>query len=241
VQQRENNPIIFALDVSSREAAERLVDELKFRVWGFKIGKEVFTRMGPEIVEMIRQHGGEVFLDLKYHDIPATVGSAATVATRLHVAMFNVHTLGGKDMLRRAADVSAEVAEKEGFERPRVLGVTVLTSLRDADLLEIGITRSVQEEVLHLAIMAKEAGLDGVVASPQEIDLIREACGSEFLIVTPGVRPKESAHHDQARVMTPREAIARGANYVVIGRPIRDAESPSMAAEAILGEIRGVA
>jgi orotidine-5'-phosphate decarboxylase len=232
------NPIIFALDVGSWEEAERFVKELREWVWGFKIGKELFTWMGPQVVRMVRDKGSKVFLDLKYHDIPATVARASTMATRLGVSMFNVHALGGSEMMRAAAEASHETAHQEGLPNPMILGVTVLTSLQGSDLRAVGISLPVEEEVVQLASLAQQAGLDGIVASPLEIKPLRAACGEDMIIVTPGVRPSKDLHHDQARVMPPSQAIKTGADYLVIGRPIRDAADPLKATQEILREIR---
>jgi orotidine-5'-phosphate decarboxylase len=237
---REDNPIIFALDVGGWEEAERFVEELKERVWGFKIGKELFTWMGPKAVEMVQKKGGKVFLDLKYHDIPSTVAKAAVMATRLGVSMFNLHTLGGAEMMRAAVEASREAAHKGGLPTPIVLGVTVLTSLQEKDLRSVGITQPVEKEVVQLAVLAQQTGLDGVVASPLEITPLRKACGEDLVIVTPGVRPEKGQRHDQARVMTPAEAIKAGADYLVIGRPIKEAPDPRKATQEILQEIRSV-
>ncbi|OGP53833.1 MAG: orotidine 5'-phosphate decarboxylase [Deltaproteobacteria bacterium RBG_13_52_11] len=235
---RAANPIIFALDVGSWAEAQRFVEELREWVWGFKIGKELFTWMGPKVVEMVQERGGKVFLDLKYHDIPATVAKASAMATRLRVSMFNLHALGGMEMMRAAVEASHEAAQKAGLPPPLILGVTVLTSLRAGDLQEVGITLPVEEEVVHLAALAQQAGLDGVVASPLEIKRLRETCGEDMVIVTPGVRPYKGLRHDQARVMTPHEAVEAGADFLVIGRPIRDAVDPLRATQEILQEIR---
>jgi len=237
---REDNPIIFALDVGTWEEAERFVEQLREWVWGFKIGKELFTWMGPKAVEMVQERGGKVFLDLKYHDIPSTVAKAAAMATRLRVSMFNLHALGGAEMMRAAVEASREEAEKQNQLPPVILGVTVLTSLQPRDLKAVGITLSLEEEVVQLAILAQQAGLDGVVASPLEITPLRKACGEDLVIVTPGVRPDKGRRYDQARVMTPAEAIQAGADYVVIGRPIREAADPLKATQKILQEIRSV-
>ena len=237
---REDNPIIFALDVGTWEEAERFVEQLREEVWGFKIGKELFTWMGPRAVEMVQERGGKVFLDLKYHDIPSTVAKAAAMATRLRVSMFNLHALGGAEMMRAAVEASHEVAEKENLLPPVILGVTVLTSLQPRDLRTVGIALSLEEEVVQLAILAQQAGLDGVVASPLEIKPLRKACGKDLAIVTPGVRPKTGQRHDQARVMTPAEAVKGGADYVVIGRPIKEAPDPLKTTQEILQEIRSV-
>jgi orotidine-5'-phosphate decarboxylase len=235
---RHANPIIFALDVGSWAEAQRFVEELRESVWGFKIGKELFTWMGPKVVEMVHEGGSKIFLDLKYHDIPATVAKASAMATRLRVSMFNLHALGGVEMMRAAVEVSHEVAQQEGLPIPMILGVTVLTSLQDRDLQSVGITLPLEEEVVQLATLAQQAGLSGVVASPLEIEPLREACGEDMIIVTPGVRPHKGPRHDQIRVMTPAEAIKAGADYLVIGRPIRDAADPLKAAHEILQEIR---
>ena len=235
---RAANPIIFALDVGSWDEAQRFVEELGEWVWGFKIGKELFTSMGPKVVEMVQQRGGNVFLDLKYHDIPATVAKASSMATRLGVSMFNLHALGGVEMMRAAAKASHEVAHTEGLSSPLILGVTVLTSLREHDLKAVGIARPLEEEVVQLALLTQQAGLDGVVASPLEIKPVREACGEDMVIVTPGVRPHEGPRHDQARVMAPHEAIEAGADFVVIGRPIREAADPRKATREILQRIK---
>jgi orotidine-5'-phosphate decarboxylase len=238
VKLRTANPIIFALDVGSWDEAQRFVEELGEWVWGFKIGKELFTSMGPKVVEMVQQRGGNVFLDLKYHDIPATVAKASSMATRLGVSMFNLHALGGVEMMRAAAKASHEVAHTEGLSSPLILGVTVLTSLREHDLKAVGIARPLEEEVVQLALLTQQAGLDGVVASPLEIKPVREACGEDMVIVTPGVRPHEGPRHDQARVMAPHEAIEAGADFVVIGRPIREAADPRKATREILQRIK---
>ena len=240
MRERPDNPIIFALDVGTWEEAERFVEELREWVWGFKIGKELFTWMGPKAVEMVQERGGKVFLDLKYHDIPSTVAKAAAMATRLRVSMFNLHALGGLEMMRAAVEAAQEEAEKEGLLPPTILGVTVLTSLQARDLRAVGIALSVEAEVLQLAVLAQQAGLEGVVASPLEIKQLRKACGEDLVIVTPGVRPDKGRRHDQARVMTPAEAIKAGADYVVIGRPIKEAPDPLKATQKILQEIRSV-
>jgi orotidine-5'-phosphate decarboxylase len=235
---REINPIIFALDVGSWREAQRFVEELRELVWGFKIGKELFTWIGPKVVEMVQEGDSKVFLDLKYHDIPATVAKASAMATRLKVSMFNLHALGGLEMMRAAVEASHDVAHKEGLPVPMILGVTVLTSLQERDLQKVGITLPLEEEVVQLATLAQQAGLTGVVASPREIEPLRGACSENMIIVTPGVRPRKEPRHDQVRVMTPAEAIQAGADYLVIGRPIRDAADPQKATYDILQEIK---
>ncbi|MBI5181537.1 MAG: orotidine-5'-phosphate decarboxylase [Nitrospirae bacterium] len=231
--------LIVALDVDSEKEAERLLDALKGIVKIFKIGSQPFTAFGPKIVELVHKKGGKVFLDLKYHDIPDTVARAATEATRLGVFMFNVHSLGGMEMMRRCYAASCETAEKEGIQRPKILAVTLLTSITPEMLQnEIGIkSKSMEGEVKRLAGMASDAGLDGVVSSPREIKAVREVCGRDFLIVTPGVRPAGSQMDDQRRISAPREAIDAGTDYIVIGRPIIKADEPAKAAINIIEEI----
>ncbi len=229
--------LIFALDVDEFVEAERWVKLLHRHVGLFKVGKQLFTRCGPEVVHMVRGEGGEVFLDLKYHDIPNTVAMASIEAARLGARMVNVHALGGSEMMARTvAEIDARYPR--GAElRPLLLAVTILTSSTDQTLQEIGIERLVTEMVPRLARLAKQAGMDGVVASPREVPLIREACGPDFLIVTPGVRPAFAALDDQKRVTTPADAIAAGADYLVVGRPIAAAADPAAAAELILEEM----
>lgn len=229
--------LIFALDVDSFNEAEKWARLLHDKVGLFKVGKQLFTRCGPDVVRMILDQGGEVFLDLKYHDIPNTVAMAAVEATRLGVHMCNVHALGGREMMATAASEVAKEAAASGGSSPLLLAVTILTSSTDETLREIGIDRPVRDMVPRLARLAQAAGMGGVVASPQEIGLIREACGPDFAIVTPGVRPAEAAVDDQKRIMTPAAAMAAGADYLVIGRPIARAADPVAAAEAIVSEM----
>jgi orotidine-5'-phosphate decarboxylase len=227
--------IIFAIDVESMAQAEQWAELLAPHVGMFKIGKQLFTACGPAVVRAVRERGGEVFLDLKYHDIPNTVAMASLEAARLGVRLFNLHALGGYEMMART--VEALNREFPNSFRSRVLAVTILTSSTAETLREVGIDLPVAEIVVKLALLAQKAGIDGVVASPLEIPLIREACGRDFLIVTPGVRPAFAATDDQKRVMTPAEAVKAGADYLVIGRPISAAQDPIMAAEAIVEEI----
>ncbi|HTP64238.1 MAG TPA: orotidine-5'-phosphate decarboxylase [Geobacteraceae bacterium] len=230
--------IIFALDMETIEQAARWADLLASHVGMFKVGKQLFTTCGPDIVRLIQEDGGEVFLDLKYHDIPNTVAMASLEAARLGVRLFNMHALGGYEMMAR----SAEALDREfhGRERPKALAVTILTSASEQTLREVGIELPVPEMVVRLALLAQKAGLDGVVASPLEIPMIRAACGEDFLVVTPGVRPAFAALDDQKRVMTPGEAVKAGADYLVIGRPISSAQEPIKAVEAIVSEIVGL-
>ncbi|MGW8313397.1 MAG: orotidine-5'-phosphate decarboxylase [Desulfuromonadales bacterium] len=230
--------LIFALDVDSLEEARDWVERLRGQVGVFKIGKQLFTRCGPQVVSLVRDGGVEVFLDLKYHDIPNTVAMAGLEALRLGVRMFNVHALGGFDMMARlVAEVDA-VCPRGNPERPLLLAVTILTSSNDETLRTIGIDRPVTEMVPRLAKLAQDAGMDGVVASPQEVTSIRAACGQDFLTVTPGVRPAFSSQDDQKRVLTPGEALRAGADYLVIGRPISAAKDPAEAARRIIDEMQ---
>lgn len=229
--------IIFALDVAHFEDAQRFVGLLKGRVGLFKVGKQLFTHAGPKVVTMIGQKGQRTFLDLKFHDIPNTVAKASQEATKLNVAMFNIHAMGGLEMMKAASEAVRSTAKELGTQKPVVLAVTVLTSLDSQALKEVGIESPVEEQVSRLAQLAEKGGVDGVVASPQEISLIRKRCGKDFIIVTPGVRPAEAAKDDQKRVMTPREAVEAGADYLVIGRPIQLAKDPVEAVERIVEEI----
>lgn len=229
--------LIFALDVDDFDMAEKWVAELHGKVGVFKVGKQLFTRCGPDVVRMIRTYDADVFLDLKYHDIPNTVAKAALEACRLGVKMFNVHALGGFEMMKTTADeVEAFCAEK-AIAKPTLLAVTILTSSTEETLRAVGIDRSVNEMVPRLAQLAQDAGFDGVVASPKEAGLIRSACGDDFAIVTPGVRPAFAALNDQKRVTTPADAISAGSTALVIGRPISAAADPLEAADRILAEI----
>jgi orotidine-5'-phosphate decarboxylase len=236
--------LIFALDVDGGlEEALSWVDRLWDHVGLFKVGKESFVRYGMEIVRQIHARGGKVFLDLKFHDIPNTVARAAEAASELGVAMFNLHALGGRQMMIEAVSGVLSFAEKRGIPRPIVLAVTVLTSLNDGDLKILGFNRGTRETALNLACLAQDCGVSGVVASAEDAAAIRKACGSAFLIVTPGIRgAKEVTGDDQKRVVAPCEAVECGADYLVVGRPIRQAEDPAREADEIAGEIaRGLA
>ena len=231
--------LIVALDVATLAEEEKALRELGGTVSFFKVGNQLFTAAGPRAVEAIKKTGAKVFLDLKYHDIPNTVERTAQSACDLGVDIFNVHALGGFEMMECAAKAVWYWSEEKGRPGPKILGVTVLTSLSEASLKDVmGETnRTLEEEVLMLARMASSAGLDGVVASPEEIVPIKEACGKEFIVLTPGVRPQGSEMGDQKRVLTPGEAIRRGADYLVVGRPILSALNPREAAGAILQEM----
>jgi len=227
-----------ALDVERLDAAEALLERLSGVVGGCKIGSQLFTAAGPAAVERARKRGYRVFLDLKYHDIPNTVAGAVREATRLGVFMLNVHASGGLATLRAAAEAATAAAAEFALPRPLVLGVTVLTSLdRRALEVEVGVHGTVEAHVLHLAGHAREAGLDGCVASPKEISPLRLALGRRWVIVTPGIRPAER-DDDQARTATPGAAARAGADYLVVGRPITAAPDPVAAAQAIVAEIR---
>ncbi|MBI2447138.1 MAG: orotidine-5'-phosphate decarboxylase [Candidatus Omnitrophica bacterium] len=229
------NKLIVALDVSSLKDAEGLVDKLFPEVRMFKIGSQLFTATGPDAIRMVQEKGGKVFLDLKFHDIPNTVASACEAALRHGVFMLNIHTLGGIKMMKESVKRCKEICKKEDLSRPILLGVTILTSMDEKDLRAVGIDKGLDKEVLHLAGLAKDSGLDGVVASPHEIDTIRRRFGSRFIIVTPGVRPLDTLiKDDQKRTMTPGEAIKKGADYIVIGRPVTSHSNPLRAARQIL-------
>lgn len=227
--------VIFAMDVAGMAEVEKWSALLSARVGMFKIGKQLFTGAGPAAVRMVQDNGGEVFLDLKYHDIPNTVAMATLEAARMGVNLVNLHALGGYEMMAKTMETLDKAFK--GGERAKVLAVTILTSSTEETLKGVGIDYPVADMVVRLAKLAKSAGIDGVVASPQEVGLIREACGQNFLIVTPGVRPAFAAVDDQKRIMTPGEAVAVGADYLVIGRPISAAADPVEAAEMIVKEI----
>lgn len=230
------NPILVALDVDTVEEAVALADRLRGLVGGFKVGSRLFTSRGPAFVEQMVERGDRVFLDLKFHDIPNTVAGAVAAATRLGVWMVNVHASGGDAMMRAAKAASVEEAARAGRAAPLVIAVTVLTSLDQAALTGIGIDVPVPDHVRRLASLAKSAGLDGVVASPQEVAFIRETCGPEFAIVTPGIRSTTDEKADQRRTLSAGEAIAAGASYLVVGRPIIAAADPKEAAIRMAGE-----
>ena len=234
------NPIIAALDVPTAEAALELAKKIAPVVGGFKIGSELFTAAGPDIVRRIRATGAAVFLDMKFHDIPNTVAGAVASAVRLDVQMLTVHAAGGVDMLKAAEQSAQETAWELGHAPPLVLGVTVLTSLDSQALSEIGLDPNVGRQVRRLANMAAKAGLRGLVCSPLEVAELRQILTAGVQLVTPGIRPEASTTDDQKRTLTPREAIAAGANWLVIGRPICAAPDPRAAAEKILESLTHV-
>ena len=230
--------LILALDVPEHDYALEIVDKYSEYVNIFKVGLELFTSCGPKIVEDIKERGKKVFLDLKFHDIPNTVSKAALAATRLGVYMFNLHASGGLEMMKRCKDSVVEVCLKENIDRPRILAVTVLTSLsREILKDELGIQYGLRTHVRHLSALALKAGLDGVVASAREVEIIRNHCGKEFLIVTPGIRPSWTPPDDQKRTMTPQDAIREGSDYLVIGRAVLQQPDPLKAIELISLEI----
>ena len=230
--------LIVALDVDTEAKAVSLAEKLKDDVSIFKIGFELFSSCGPSVARSIAGLGLKVFLDLKFHDIPNTVSRAAVSVTKLGIFMLNLHALGGMEMMKKAAaDVKSE-AQRLGIERPRIIAVTVLTSMDEKELKKAGIDDNINREVLRLALLAKEAGLDGVVASPKEAALIRKEAGKDFLIVTPGVRPSWSSAGDQKRIATPARAVRSGADYIVVGRPVTGADDPAAAARKIISEMQ---
>ena len=225
--------VIIALDVNTLKEEEKLLDMLSPHVQVFKVGMELFYSCGTKAIDLVKKYDKDIFLDLKFHDISNTVYAASKAAVKFGAYMFNVHASGGLEMMKKAVEGAEEESEKLGISRPKILGVTVLTSIDSEALKKTGINKSPEEQVLNLARLAKDAGLDGVVASPEEISAIRKAMGKDFLIVTPGVRPEGSDAGDQKRVATPKEAFQRGADYIVIGRPVTKAKDPIKVLESI--------
>ncbi len=232
-----SNPILVALDVATAEAALELARTLSPVVGGFKIGSELFTAAGPEIVRSIRRHGNTVFLDLKFHDIPNTVAKAVAAATRLEIQMLTVHTLGGVEMMRAAENSAQMTAWTTKRPVPLVLGVTVLTSMNSDTLAQVGCEANVAHQVERLAGLAVSAGLRGLVCSPLEIAGLRQVLPDSVQLVTPGIRTGTEKTDDQKRTLTAKEAIDAGANWLVIGRPIYTADNPRAAAESILNSL----
>lgn len=215
--------VIVALDYAKAEDALAFVDKLDATLCRVKVGKELFTSAGPDLVRQLHQRGFEVFLDLKFHDIPATTAKAVAAAAELGVWMVNVHASGGEEMLKAAVAALKPYAE----QAPKLIAVTVLTSMSQPEMEAIGVEKPLSAQVANLAQMANRCGLDGVVCSAKEAHLLREGLGTDFLLVTPGIRPEGSDHNDQKRVMTPEEAIKAGVSYLVMGRPIREAANPN--------------
>ncbi len=231
------NPVIVALDVPQAETALQLAAQVAPAVGAFKIGSELFTSAGPDIVRRVRATGAAVFLDLKFHDIPNTVAKAVASAVRLDVQMLTIHTSGGSEMMRAAEDSARRTAAELGRQPPLVLGVTVLTSMNSENLAEIGASPDVTAQVARLARLAAASGIRGLVCSPLEIAALRSILPAEMQLVTPGIRTGAEKADDQKRTLTPQEALAAGANWLVIGRPIYAAENPRAAAEKILASL----
>jgi orotidine-5'-phosphate decarboxylase len=231
--------LMLALDLDSREKAEEWVHKMKLNVGYFKVGLQLFTLGGAELVRSIRARGGRIFLDVKYHDIPNTVARACESCCTMGIDFVNVHALGGKAMIRAAALALKENAARMRVHKPVLLAVTILTSHDKKSLREdLGLRGSPQKEVLRLARMAQAAGAEGVVCSPREIEAVRKACGGEFIIVTPGIRAAGAPKQDQKRTMGAAQAIAKGADYLVVGRPIMGAPDPAEAARAMVDEMQ---
>jgi len=229
--------LILALDVDDLERARKMLKSLAGEVGMFKVGKQLFTHAGPQAAKLIQEMGGEIFLDLKFHDIPTTVAKAAIEATRLGVKMFNVHASGSLEMMRLTVREVSRVCRQESLRKPIMLAVTVLTSLNESDLKKVGVAGQVADQVVRLALLSQKAGMDGVVAAPNEVAEIRGACGRSFIIVTPGIRLQKSKRDDQKRVMTPAEAVRAGVDYIVVGRPIMEAKDPLGVTREIIAEM----
>ncbi len=232
--------LIVALDVHNMEQVKRLVEELGNSVNYYKVGMELFYSVGPEVIHYLRARNKNVFLDLKLHDIPNTVGQSLKVLTKLGVSMINVHASGGLTMMKKAVQAVKEQAKESGQKAPLLIAVTVLTSIHQDEWDRMHCGEDISKQVVDLAKLAQEAGMDGVVASPQEADEIRKACGSDFAIVTPGIRPQDSAVNDQSRIATPAGALKNGAHYLVVGRPITASACAKTAAENIIKEMEAI-
>ena len=229
--------LIVALDVHAMEDVESLVETLGDSVTHYKVGMELFYSVGAPVVSYLKEKGKQVFLDLKLHDIPNTVAGGLCSLMGLGADILNIHASGGYTMMKKSAEALHAAAEKQGIACPKLIAVTVLTSINAEEWAEMGHTGDIGEQVIRLAELAKKAGLDGVVASPQEAAAIRKACGEDFLIVTPGIRPSGSSQDDQSRISTPSAALRNGATHLVVGRPVRSAEDPRAAAEKIVKEM----
>lgn len=230
--------VIVALDVETAAEARKIIDEIGSEAGAFKIGLQLFTSAGASFVRETVKKGIKVFLDVKFHDIPNTVAKASVEVARLGVWMFNVHASGGAEMMRQMQESVGEFCEKENIQSPKMIGVTVLTSSNQETLRETGIGREIDSQVVNLARLTAKCGLDGVVASPHETALIRRNLeNQDFIVVTPGIRPVFATNDDQKRVMTPRQAVDGGASYLVVGRPIVQADNKLKALETILAEI----
>jgi len=231
--------IAVALDVPDFDSAKKLLDQLQDMGKLFKVGSQLFTSVGPAIIKEIKDRGKSLFLDLKFHDIPNTVARAAEVSTELGVDIFNIHISGGAEMMKTAAEAVYSKASKLSIKKPILLGVTMLTSTDESSFQSVfSSSRDLTSQIAYMAKLAKDSGLDGVVASPQEIRLIREACGNDFAILTPGIRLEQLENDDQKRIMTPSQAFSEGADYIVIGRPIYQSPDPADTFVKILGSIK---
>ncbi|MDD4238401.1 MAG: orotidine-5'-phosphate decarboxylase [Desulfotomaculaceae bacterium] len=232
------NPLIIALDFDNINEALNLAEKIRPYAGGFKVGMQLYYSAGQEVLHQLRAKNLPVFVDLKLHDIPNTVAGATRALTRQGASILNVHAAGGKTMMRSAAEAARDEADKSGSVRPLVVAVTVLTSIDQIVFWqEMGHSGAIQDRVVAWALMAQEAGLDGVVASPLEIAAIRDACGPDFVIITPGIRPAGTAINDQKRTLTPGEALKQGATYLVVGRPVTASHAPLEAIKAIVNEI----
>ena len=232
-----NEKLIVALDANSMHQVKGLVETLGEKVKFYKVGMELFYNAGPEAIFYLRGLDKQIFLDLKLHDIPNTVAQSVTALTRLGVNMISIHAAGGRAMLEAAAKAATEASAAYGVSRPKLLAITVLTSIDDNEWHEVGGRLTVNEQVINFAKLAKSSGIDGVVASPLEAPVLRETCGDDFLIVTPGIRPLTAAANDQRRTAAPGEALRGGASHLVVGRPITAAANPGKAAEAIITDM----
>lgn len=235
-----DNRLIVALDVHFMSDVQTLVETLGDSVSYYKVGMELFYRVGGEVLTYLHGQGKSIFLDLKLHDIPNTVAEGLCSLMNLHADMLNVHSSGGYEMMKTAVERVREKAAQDGIPAPKLIAVTILTSIGGDDWKEMGFSQEIREQVIRFASLAKKAGMDGVVASPQEAAAIREACGSDFLIVTPGIRPAGADINDQSRIAAPSAALRNGATHLVVGRPIRAAKDPKAAAEAIIREMERV-
>ncbi len=233
----ENKNLIVALDVRTMEEVKRLVGTLEDNVVYYKVGMQLFYALGPEVITYLKNRKKKIFVDLKLHDIPHTVAEGLVSLMNMGVDMVDVHAIGGYTMMHDAVTAMKKAAREKGINPPKIVAITVLTSMNQHEWEELGMIRSMQEQVVHFAQLAQKAGLDGVVASPQEAAAIRKACGDDFLIVTPGIRPAGMAKDDQKRIATPEVAVQNGANYLVVGRPIYQADNPAQAAKDILQAI----
>jgi orotidine-5'-phosphate decarboxylase len=231
--------IAIALDVPDFDSARNLLDQLQEIGELFKVGSQLFTSVGPEIIKEIKDRGKDIFLDLKFHDIPNTVARASESAVELGVNIFNIHISGGVEMMKTSAESVYSISSKLGIKKPILLGVTMLTSIDESEFQNVFSTsRKLEDQIIYMAKLAKDSGLDGVVASPKEIKQIRKACGDDFIILTPGIRLEQIKGDDQKRVMTPSEAFSEGADYIVIGRPVYQSSDPANVFSQILRSIK---